>query len=96
MEEFVDIFNKHRSLGVIRLAEAARISFENVMAERDRKERKKKANPEPPCLPEEQTKRRELDAKEKAKGRSPGYWDMDPRDQWAEDKRLGILDWDGN
>jgi len=39
---------------------------------------------------------RELDEKEKAKGRSAGYWDMDPRDQWAEDKRLGILDWDGN
>lgn len=39
---------------------------------------------------------RELDEKEKAKGRSPDYWDMDPRDQWAEDKRLGILDWDGN
>lgn len=41
-------------------------------------------------------KPRELDEKEKARGRSPGYWEMDPRDQWAEDKRLGILDWDGN
>ena len=39
---------------------------------------------------------RELNEKEKAKGRSPDYWDMEPRDQWAEDKRLGILDWDGN
>lgn len=32
---------------------------------------------------------------EKAKGRSDGYHDMSPRDQWDEDKRLGILDWDG-
>jgi hypothetical protein len=39
---------------------------------------------------------RELDEKEKAKGRSTDYWDMDSREQWAEDKRLGILDWDGN
>ena len=41
VEEFVNIFNKHRSLGVIRLAEAARISFEHVMEDRTRKERKK-------------------------------------------------------
>lgn len=34
--------------------------------------------------------------KEKNKGRTRGYWEMDARDQWAEDKRLGILDWDGN
>lgn len=40
--------------------------------------------------------RRELDEKEKAKGRSEGYWEMSASDQWAEDKRLGILDWDGN
>jgi hypothetical protein len=39
---------------------------------------------------------RELDEKEKAKGRSANYWDMSPEAQWAEDKRLGILDWDGN
>ena len=39
---------------------------------------------------------RELDEKEKTKGRSSDYWDMDPRDQWDEDKRLGILDWDGD
>ena len=49
---------------------------------------KKKEEPKKPS--------RELDEKEKAKGRSSDYWDMDPRDQWAEDKRLGILDWDGN
>lgn len=39
---------------------------------------------------------RKLNAKEKAKGRSRDYWDMSPEDQWAEDKRLGILDWDGS
>lgn len=44
----------------------------------------------------EKTPTRELDEKEKAKGRSAGYWDMSSEDQWAEDKRLGILDWDGN
>lgn len=39
---------------------------------------------------------RELDGKERAKGRSDGYWDMPSEAQWAEDKHLGILDWDGN
>ncbi len=38
----------------------------------------------------------ELNDKERAKGRSEDYHDMDARNQWAEDKRLGILDWDGN
>lgn len=38
---------------------------------------------------------RKITSKEKAKGRSPDYWQLDPRDQWAEDRRLGILDWDG-
>ena len=42
------------------------------------------------------TKKRKLNKKEIAKGRSEGYWDMSAEDQWAEDKRLGILDWDGN
>ncbi len=28
-------------------------------------------------------------------GRSSNYYKMGGRDQWAEDKRLGILDWDG-
>ena len=32
---------------------------------------------------------------EQSKGRSAGYHEMSARDQWAEDKRLGILDWDG-
>ena len=49
---------------------------------------KKKEKPKKPS--------RELDEKEKTKGRSTDYWDMNPRDQWDEDKRLGILDWDGN
>ena len=40
--------------------------------------------------------RRDLDEKEKEKGRSSTYWEMSPSEQWAEDKRLGILDWDGN
>jgi len=34
--------------------------------------------------------------REKAKERSPGYADMSAADQWAEDKRLGILDYDPN
>ncbi len=34
--------------------------------------------------------------KEKDKGRTSTYWDMSPQEQWDEDKRLGILDWDGN
>jgi len=33
---------------------------------------------------------------ERSKGRSEGYHSMNARDQWDEDKRLGILDWDGN
>jgi hypothetical protein len=40
--------------------------------------------------------RRELDKKEIAKGRSLDYWQMSSRDQWDEDKRSGILDWDGD
>ena len=39
---------------------------------------------------------RELNEKERAKGRSENYWGMSAEEQWAEDKRLGILDWDGN
>lgn len=33
--------------------------------------------------------------RERAKERSPDYPTMSPEEQWAEDKRLGILDWDG-
>jgi hypothetical protein len=36
-----------------------------------------------------------LTPQEKAKGRSEGYWEMSADAQWTEDKRLGILDWDG-
>lgn len=32
---------------------------------------------------------------EAAKKRSPNYFDMSAEEQWEEDKRLGILDWDG-
>jgi hypothetical protein len=28
--------------------------------------------------------------------RSANYWDMSSEEQWQEDKRLGILDWDGD
>jgi hypothetical protein len=34
--------------------------------------------------------------RQRAKMRAPHYRDMSPEDQWAEDKRLGILDWDGS
>lgn len=40
-------------------------------------------------------KKRELTDKEKEKGRSEEYWELSAREQWAEDKELGILDWDG-
>lgn len=33
--------------------------------------------------------------KERAKQRAPHYHYMSPEEQWAEDKRLGILDWNG-
>lgn len=39
---------------------------------------------------------RQLNPKERMKGRSENYWQMSSEAQWAEDKRLGILDWDGN
>jgi len=39
---------------------------------------------------------RRINEKEREKGRSADYWQMDVHDQWEEDKRLGILDWDGN
>lgn len=31
-----------------------------------------------------------------AERRNSAYNQMSPREQWAEDKRLGILDWDGD
>jgi uncharacterized coiled-coil protein SlyX len=33
--------------------------------------------------------------RERAKMRAPHYHYMTAEEQWAEDKRLGILDWDG-
>lgn len=41
-------------------------------------------------------KPRRLNEKEIAKGRSSTYYQMSGQEQWDEDKRLGILDWDGN
>lgn len=38
---------------------------------------------------------RQINAKERAKGRSSGYWQLGAQEQWDEDKRLGLLDWDG-
>lgn len=32
---------------------------------------------------------------EMAQKRSPDYGHLTPEQQWEEDKRLGILDWDG-
>jgi hypothetical protein len=39
---------------------------------------------------------RPITQKERDKGRSEHYWGMTAREQWDEDKKLGILDWDGN
>jgi hypothetical protein len=35
------------------------------------------------------------DGARRARLRSPGYAQMSAREQWEEDKALGILDWDG-
>lgn len=40
-------------------------------------------------------KKRELGKLEKRIGRTLEYYKMSAEDQWAEDKRKGILDWDG-
>lgn len=47
------------------------------------------------CPLKEQRKIKQINNKERALGRSEGYWGLSPQDQWDEDKRLGILDWDG-
>ncbi len=41
VEEFVNVFNKHKRLGVIRLVDACRIAFESEMEYRRNRERKK-------------------------------------------------------
>jgi hypothetical protein len=38
---------------------------------------------------------RKISDLERSKGRSESYHSLTARDQWDEDKRLGILDWDG-
>lgn len=46
-------------------------------------------------IPVSSVSSRELTDKEREKGRSSTYYNMTPEEQWAEDKRLGILDWNG-
>ena len=41
-------------------------------------------------------KPRKITEKERLKGRSEDYNSQSAEDQWVEDKRLGILDWDGS
>lgn len=52
------------------------------------------------CMKQEEKKPhipyRKINAKEKSKGRSQNYYQQSAQEQWDEDKRLGILDWDGN
>lgn len=38
---------------------------------------------------------RSISELERSKGRSENYYDLSSEQQWAEDKQLGILDWDG-
>jgi len=40
-------------------------------------------------------KKRELNKLEIRVGRSSNYWQLSNEDQWAEDRRKDILDWDG-
>ncbi len=40
-------------------------------------------------------KKKEQSPLAKRVGRSENYYKMSARDQWAEDKAKGILDWDG-
>ena len=41
------------------------------------------------------SKKRELNELEQRVGRSESYYKLSAREQWDEDKRKGILDWDG-
>lgn len=38
---------------------------------------------------------KKISAKERKLGRSEDYYQLSPEDQWEEDSRLGLLDWDG-
>lgn len=38
---------------------------------------------------------KKISLKERRLGRSEDYYQMSPEDQWEEDSRLGLLDWDG-
>jgi hypothetical protein len=44
---------------------------------------------------DEMKKTMKLTKAEKMLGRSEDYYSMSEKDRWEEDKRLGILDWDG-
>ena len=33
---------------------------------------------------------------QRARGRHPDYDRISPQEQWEDDKRLGLLDWDGS
>jgi len=41
-------------------------------------------------------KHRKITKVERMVGRSDGYYGLSPSEQWSEDKRLGLLDWDGS
>lgn len=47
------------------------------------------------ALKEAKVIKRPLTEAEIKKGRSVTYWSMSAKQQWAEDKKLGILNWDG-
>jgi hypothetical protein len=38
---------------------------------------------------------REISDRERELGRSEDYYNLSAEEQWAQDKGLGILDWDG-
>lgn len=38
---------------------------------------------------------RKITELERSKGRSENFYSLSNEDQWAQDKRLGLLDWDG-
>lgn len=48
-----------------------------------------------PCPEAPEQPLTQKDMAEAAKQRRPDYNRLSPQEQWDEDKRLGILDWDG-
>lgn len=45
--------------------------------------------------PRIQRKKREINDLERSKGRSENYYQMSPQEQWDDDKKNKLLDWDG-